>query len=113
VYLDGVEESRPEERRQRLDLDPGDHTLRVDAIGPGGEATDWVNVTATEPADPAPEDPGNGSQGDLDPAEADDGNGTEGPAEADAEDQADAPGPGALVAATLAALAAAARRRAR
>jgi len=113
VYLDGVEESRPEERRLSLDLDPGDHTLRVDAIGPGGEATDWVNVTATEPADPAPEDPGNGSQGDLDPAEADDGNGTEGPAEADAEDQADAPGPGALVAATLAALAAAARRRAR
>lgn len=46
LFLDGVEEAHLVRRQIRLDVPEGEHTLRIQAKGPGGEGQAWVNFTA-------------------------------------------------------------------
>ncbi len=48
VLLNTIEEATVSGEQVRLELRPGEHTLKLIAEGPGGTSTAWVNFTALE-----------------------------------------------------------------
>ncbi len=94
VHLDGEEVDATLERQMRVNATEGNHTLRIEAHGPGGSSAESVNFTVTpEPLEALDEDPEEDEAEATDPEAS--ANQTEDPSGED--DPAEAPLPLALV----------------